>query len=101
MLLHHPHDRHLVAEYGFDAVRGYWAATEYAGNPVTYEAADEGSEGRDALLGGLIFLGSFGFLAASAREALTWADERRLLNVPPELRRSVRVIRRWREAAGE
>jgi hypothetical protein len=91
-----------VAEFGHDAQRGYWAETTYAGNLVTYDATQEDYDPERPLRGGLLFLGSYGFFGdGPVSDALRWADGHRLLEVPPGLRRVVRVIRRWREAAGE
>ena len=98
MLLRGPYNPLRVAELGYDEVRGYFVDTTFAGNAVFYDAT---CEDYDGIRGALLFLGAFDLLDGPVTEALRWVAEPDWRAIPADLRRIVRFIRRWREAAGE
>jgi hypothetical protein len=95
-----PPTRH--AECGYDCLRGYFVDVVDGDLTVSYDATSGGYDDEFPLAGALTFLSSYGFLgAADVSDARTACRDQVTGPLKGDLRRALRIIRAFEEAAGE
>jgi len=100
--IRHPQDRERRATYGHDG-RGYFAEVTLGGVRIVYANFSSRYDHAEPLYGALVFLSSLGFFnGADLEDALALARGDQVIEVAVgRVRRVLRVIERFRAAAGE